>query len=109
MSSLREDVSAAAAVVRRDIQLALSYRTRFITQLVGAFFSITLFHFIAQLIRVSTFPTPDSYFAYAVVGLIILQVLTSTLNVPQGSLRQELVAGTFERLLLSPFGAIRSM
>ena len=74
----------------------------------GLFFTLTLFHFISRLVHVPGF-NPDSYFAFAVVGLIILQVLTSTLSVPQTSLRQELVAGTFERLLLSPFGAVKGV
>ncbi len=109
MSALRQDLAAAAAVVRRDFLIAVSYRTRFLAQLISLFLTLTLFHFISRLVRVASFPTPDSYFAYAVVGLVILQVLTSTLSVPQGSLRQELAGGTFERLLLSPFGAVRSL
>ena len=109
MTSLREDLAAVGAIVRRDLLVAVSYRTRFLAQLISLFLTLTLFHFISRLVRVASFPTPDSYFAYAVVGLIILQVLTSTLSVPQGSLRQELLAGTFERLLLSPFGVVRSL
>jgi ABC-2 type transport system permease protein len=40
--------------------------------------------------------------------VIILQVLQSTLDIPS-SLRQELVAGTFERLAISPFGPVPSI
>lgn len=109
MSSLRADLSAGLAVVRRDWRITLSYRARFATHLLSVFFTLTLFHFISRLVRVSTFPTPDAYYAFAVVGVISLQVLNSTLHVPPGSLRQELVAGNFERLVLSPMGAVRGM
>jgi ABC-2 type transport system permease protein len=97
---------AAACVVRRDWQLALSYRARFALQILTAFFTLTMFFYISRLVSVDTFASADAYYAYAVVGLIILQVLNSTLVTPPMSLRQELMAGTFERLVVSPFGAV---
>ena len=108
MRDVPEQVYAAYAVLKRDVLVFLSYRARLVTTLFSLFFTLTLFHFLSRLVRVSSFPTPDDYYAYAVVGLIILQVLTSTLSVPQGSLRQELVAGTYERFVLSPFGAVKA-
>jgi ABC-2 type transport system permease protein len=95
---------AGAAVVRRDLRLAMSYRGRFFTQLLGTFFSLTLFYYISRLVRVASFGSPDQYYSFAVVGLIILQVLNSTLISPPVSLRSELLAGTFERVVISPFG-----
>ena len=47
----------------------------------------------------------DDYFAYVAVGLVIVSVLHSGLGVAT-TLQSELVAGTFERLLLSPFGPV---
>lgn len=109
MSTWLADLGAAGALVRRDFQVALSYRARFITHLLSIFFTLTLFHFISRLVRVPSFGTPEAYYAFAVIGLITLQVLNSTLVMPPGVLRQELVAGTFERLLVSPFGAVRGI
>jgi ABC-2 type transport system permease protein len=106
MTAVLDNLRAAAAVVRRDWLITISYRTRFITHLLSVFFSLTLFHFISRLVHVSSFSTPDAYFAFVMVGLISLQVLNSTLHVPPGALRQELVAGTFERFLLSPVGGL---
>jgi ABC-2 type transport system permease protein len=100
---------AAFAVMRRDFQLATSYRMSFVTRIVGSFFSLTLFYYLSRLVRVDTFASPDAYYAFVVVGLVILQVLHSGLLTPPGGLRQELVTGTFERLVVSPFGAIGSV
>ena len=63
---------------------------------------------MAKLVHVKAFTEAKQYFAYVVVGLVILQVLQSTLESPI-QLRQELVAGTFERMALSPFGPTASV
>ena len=97
------------AVVRRDLQVALSYRVPFATHLLSAFFSLTLFYYLSRLVNVSTFESADAYYAFAVIGLIILQVLNSTLQTPPATLRQELVSGTFERVVASPFGPAGAM
>jgi ABC-2 type transport system permease protein len=109
MNALRAELDATAAIVRRDWLILTSYRLRFLTQLVSLCFSVTLFHFIAKLVRVSSFRTPAAYFGFALVGLLTLQVLNSTLHTPPSALRGELGAGTFERLVVSPFGALRAM
>lgn len=94
------------AVVRRDLQMALSYRVPFVSSLLAAFFSLTLFYYLSRLVQVSAFGSADAYYAYAVIGLVIIQVLNSTLQTPPMTLRQELVAGTFERVAISPFGPV---
>lgn len=103
---MRPTFDAALAVVRRDVQTFLTYRFRLVAQGLNVFFSLTLFYFISRLVRVESFASPDAYYAFAVIGLIILQVLNSTLAGPPMILRQELVAGTFERMVLSPFGPV---
>jgi ABC-2 type transport system permease protein len=109
VSALAADLGAAAALVRRDFRVALSYRMRFVSHMLSIFFTLTLFHFISRLVRVPSFESAGGYYAFAVIGLITLQVLNSTLILPPAVLRQELVAGTFERLLVSPFGALRGI
>jgi ABC-2 type transport system permease protein len=101
-----EYAAGCVAVFKRDLRITLSYRARLVTHLVSAFFTVTLFHFISRLVSVSRFPTHNAYFAYVLVGLVALQVLNSTLALPPSAVRQELVAGTFERLLVSPLGAV---
>lgn len=109
MSRLRANLAAALELVRRDAAIFLSYRLSFVTPLFGALFSVTLFHFISRLVHARAVGSSDDYFAYVVVGLVILGMLTSSLVMPPSTVRQELVAGTFERLVLSPFGAVGSI
>jgi ABC-2 type transport system permease protein len=99
-------VFATLAILRRDWTLFKSYRMRLITTFLATVFTLALFYFISRLVNVSSFRSPDDYYAYVVVGLVILAVLTSTLTSPPTVIRQELVAGTFERLLLTPLGAV---
>ena len=100
---------AARAIVTRDLQIALSYRVPFFTAILSSFFSLTLFYYLSRLVRVSAFSTADEYYAFAVIGLVILQVLNSTLQTPPATMRQELVAGTFERIVVSPFGPVATI
>jgi len=97
---------AALGLLKRDARVFVSYRLRFLSQILGALFSVALFYYISRLVRVGTFRAPGAYFAYTVVGLVILEVLVSTVSVLPGRVRQELVAGTFEKVILSPFGAV---
>ncbi len=97
--------SAAGAVLRRDLRLYLSYPGRFPMRVLTAVFSLALFHYISQLVAVDQFSDPEDYFAFVVVGLVILEVLQATLGVGV-ALRQELLTGNFERVVLSPFGPV---
>jgi ABC-2 type transport system permease protein len=99
---------AAGAIVTRDWNIFMSYRWRMLEQLLSSVGMILIFNFTAKLVHVPQFPTQAAYFAFVVVGIVSLQVLTSTLVTPPGAVRQELVAGTFERLVLSPFGPVLS-
>jgi ABC-2 type transport system permease protein len=102
-------VSAAGAICKRDLRIFLSYRTRAFSTLFSTAVSLTLFYYVSRLVRSDAVGSPDDYYAFVVVGLIIFGVLTSTLSTPVGTLRAELQAGTFERMVLSPFGPVRSI
>ncbi len=108
MTDLRAQWLAFAAVMRRDLTVYLTYRTRLVSQALTAIFSLTLFYYVSRLVHVSGFASPASYFGFVVVGIALVSVLYSCFSVAE-IVRQELVAGTFDRLLLSPFGAIRSV
>ena len=102
-------ISAGLALVKRDALLFFSYRFRWISQLVQVVLSMTLFFYISRLVGTGRLGAADDYFAFAVVGIVVLQVLTATVGLMPIALRQELVAGTFERLVISPFGALGSV
>lgn len=94
---------AFAAIARRDLQLLASYRSSYIARPLGAVFTLALFYFVSRLLQVSRFESPDEYFSFVAVGIVILGLVTSSLLAP-ARVREELVAGTYERLELSPTG-----
>ena len=99
---------AFVAVLRRDLAIFMSYRTRVFSQAMSALFSLALFYYVSRLVHVSGFGSPDRYYAFVVVGLALLGVIYACFTTP-ALVRQELVAGTLERLVLSPFGAVRAI
>jgi ABC-2 type transport system permease protein len=99
---------AVLGVISRDWTTYKSYRMQLITQIASVFLTLALFHFISRLVRVQAFGSRNSYFSYVVVGMIIIEVLQSTLLVGS-SLQGELVAGTFERVMVSPFGPVAAV
>jgi ABC-2 type transport system permease protein len=109
MTALRLHAAAWAAVAERDVRVFLSYRLRPITLFLGPLVSVTLFYYVSRLVRIDAIGSSDGYFAYVVVGIAGLDVLASTLALTPAALRQELVAGTFERVVLTPFGAARTV
>jgi ABC-2 type transport system permease protein len=106
MSSLRANCAAALAVVHRDLQLFLSYRLRFVSQVVSLLFGVVIFYYVSRLVSVRAFPTHDDYFAFVIVGLATVELLTSAVRTVPATLRNELVSGTFERTVASPYGPL---
>jgi ABC-2 type transport system permease protein len=99
---------AFAAVLRRDLHVYMSYRIRLVSQVLTSLFSLTLFYYVSRLVHLRGFNSPSVYFAFVVVGLALVSVMYSCFLIPE-YVRQELVAGTFDRLVLSPFGAVRGV
>lgn len=105
---MRLSIDAALGLMRRDWLTFSSYRTQLASVLLGMFTSLTLYWFLSKLVHVASFPSHKDYFAFVVIGMVIIEVLQSTIGIA-ASLRSELVAGTFERLILSPFGPVPAM
>jgi len=106
MTSVRASLAASFAVARRDLHLFLSYRLRFISQLFSTVFGVALFYYVSRLVSVRQFPSHDDYFAFVVVGLAVMEILTATVHTVPATLRSELLSGTFERMVVSPFGTL---
>ena len=108
MSEALTSWNAFWAVMRRDLHVYLSYRTRLVSQIMTAVFSLTLFYYVSRLVYVEGFGSHNAYFGFVVVGIALLSVMYSCFSIAE-LVRQELIAGTFDRLLLSPFGAVRGV
>jgi ABC-2 type transport system permease protein len=108
VNALLTSGAAFLAVMRRDLHVYLSYRTRLVSQILTALFSLTLFYYVSRLVHVNGFGSHSTYFGFVVVGISLVSVMYSCFSIPE-LVRQELLVGTFDRLLLSPFGAIRSV
>lgn len=100
---VRAYLSATAGIVRRDAMIRASYRGTLVSTLVSVIFGLATFYFVSKLVRVPPFNSPGDYFAFTVVGIVVFGLMQSSLSIPM-NVRQELVAGTYERLVLSPFG-----
>jgi ABC-2 type transport system permease protein len=106
MTAVAATAAGAAGLLRRDAAIFVSYRARLFLRLTTGFVSVCLFYYISRLVSVSHFDSPDAYFAFVVVGIAITEVVISTLGALPARIGQELYTGTFERLVLSPFGAV---
>ncbi len=109
MSRSMAALTGAGAIFKRDLLIFMSYRTRLLSTLMSRVVGLILFYYVSRLVASKAVGSSDDYFAFVVVGLIIFGVLTSTLVTPVTTLRAELQAGTFERMVVSPFGAVRSI
>ncbi len=98
-------LGAVTATIRRDFAIFISYRFRFVTQILGVLFSLLTFYYIARLVPADAVGGRGHYFAFAMVGIVIMSVLSAALTTSQ-IVRFELMQGNFERILISPAGAI---
>jgi ABC-2 type transport system permease protein len=96
---------AMVATIRRDAMIFVSYRFRIASQVIGMLFTLTIFFYIGKLVRPGAVGPHGAYFAYAVVGIVTTSVLTSALLSTE-IVRMELMAGNFERILISPIGPV---
>jgi ABC-2 type transport system permease protein len=105
MKSLPGYLRAIAAIVRRDVTIFLSYRLRWLSRVTGTILTLVTFYYVSKLVRPNAVGPHSSYFAYLMIGVVFIPVLTAALTLSQ-FVRQELVAGTFERTLVSAAGPV---
>lgn len=93
------------AFLKRDFQIEISYRTSFVLQFMGIFFSVLIWR---QISRVVSAPrdTPGldgiDYFAYVLLGLAFYHYLSSAMLSFSSKVRQEQMTGTLEAMLVTP-------
>jgi ABC-2 type transport system permease protein len=105
MSVVAGYLDAVVAVIRRDAKIFMSYRFRWISQVLGTLLTLTTFFYVSKLARPDAVGPHSSYFAFLIVGVVAIPVLNAAMTLGQ-FVRQELVAGNFERILISPTGPI---
>lgn len=92
-----------AAIFKRDLKLALSYRFDFIIRAFSALFSVVLWYYL------SVFLKPDKslignadYFTYVIVGMVLLSYINVMLFSFSQKIRQDQLMGTLEFIMASP-------
>lgn len=99
-------MSAVAGFVRRDFQVAVSYRLPFVLEALSAAFVVITFSFVARLVPDARVPEGLGYFEYATIGLAFAAFLQTGLSLAAGNVRQEQVQGTLEATLSSGLGTV---
>ena len=93
------------ALVRRDARIATSYRLSFALELFFGVLDLVLYFFISRTfagLGSTNLGAAPTYFAFAVVGIVIAAVLTATSSSVSYRIRDEQVTGTLEALAASP-------
>ena len=100
MSSLAQ----IAAIARRDLGLRLAYPFELVMLFWGVALSVFTFFFIGRLVGDSDALSglEGGYFAYAVVGVTVMGMSFSIIEVFKNSIRAEQGAGALEILLAGP-------
>jgi ABC-2 type transport system permease protein len=95
-----------SAFVARDFKVALSYRLSFVLDGFSTLFQILLFFFLSSLFDQAGFSgfagLRQGYFAFAIVGLIMMRIIDVSLRTFAETMRGEQVLGTFEALMALP-------
>lgn len=93
------------AFVKRDFLIEISYRTSFILQFAGIFFSVFIWSQISNLLKAPA-DMPGlfgiDYFAYVLVGLAFYHYLSAAMLSFSSKIRQEQTTGTLEAMLVTP-------
>jgi ABC-2 type transport system permease protein len=98
-------LGAVLATVKRDAAIFASYRLRLPSQILAMLFTLTMFFYISKLVRQDAVGPSSDYYAFAVVGIVIMAVLTAALSTCD-LVRMELMQGNFERMVISPLGPV---
>ena len=97
---MRKSVRATfGAFLRRDLQVALSYRVPFVLEFAAIAFTVLTYTFVSKLI--SPDRVPGGYFAFVLLGMTVAAFMDAGVSVLGANLRQEQVQGTLEALLAS--------
>ena len=98
-------MSAVLSFAIRDYRVVRSYRIPFVGAIAAAGLSLITFRFMARLVGdAEAIRGTGDYFAFAVVGMAVAQVVQRTMTAPPAVVRQEQLQGTLEILGTRPIG-----
>lgn len=96
----------AAAFIKRDFITEISYKSGFLTSIIGIFFAALTFFFIAKLFGKAAAPHLQEYggeyFPFVLIGIAFSTFLSTGLGSSAAAIRQEQMLGTLEAVLITP-------
>lgn len=98
--------NTAAAFLKRDFLVAISYKSAFIADVVGILFKVITFFYIGEVFGGAVSPSLESfggnYFAFLIIGIALTDFVHTSLENFATSIRDSQMTGTLEIVLLSP-------
>ena len=100
------ELAKLGAFVRRDFQIAWSYRMAFVSEWVTLAVQVAMFAYVGRLIDPSVLPTYGgthaTYMQFVTIGIAVSALMHLALGRVAGGLRTEQLTGTLEPLMLTP-------
>ncbi len=105
-------LACAAAFIRKDMVIALSYKLQFMFQFSQVFFGVAIIYFVGKLVGGSGGSSilneyGSDYFSFALVGLAVTSYLRAGLVTITNDIRQVMNQGTLEAVFAAPVGYMR--
>jgi ABC-2 type transport system permease protein len=92
--------------LKRDALIAISYRTAFITQMVGNILVLAIFYFIGKLFATADIPSlaryGGNYAAFLLIGIALTDSLGVSVSTFAAQIREGQMTGALEATLMSP-------
>lgn len=96
-------IDVVRSLACKDFRVAWSYRATFVVGAFGIFYQLIIFRFVSRLIGGGhEIGTPDDYFRFVVVGIILTGILRAATSSAASNARRDQVEGTLEVLAAQP-------
>lgn len=96
-------ITPIAAIFKRDLNLAISYKFDFIIRAFSALFSVVLWYYLSVFLKPENLMIGSGdYFTYVIVGMALLGYINVMLFSFSQKIRQDQLMGTLEFIMASP-------
>ncbi|HTQ58591.1 MAG TPA: ABC transporter permease [Candidatus Solibacter sp.] len=90
---------------RRDLYIALTYRTAFLFEAIEALFGVAMLFYVARFVESPqlhhSLPHGETYFSFSLIGFVFLDYLNAAMDSFDRSLMEARDSGTLEHLLVT--------